>query len=60
MNRTKLIGGAFVVALLVAGGVDLSFRNALKVDQNDGWITIRTAVDSADTTVAFRESRRVA
>ena len=40
--------------------IDLSFREALKVDQNGGWITIRTTVDSADTTVTFRESRQVA
>ena len=40
--------------------IDLSFREALKVDNNGGWITIQTTVDSADTTVTFRESRQVA
>jgi hypothetical protein len=40
--------------------VDLSFRDALAVDQNDGWITVQTTVESEDATVTFRESRRVA
>jgi hypothetical protein len=40
--------------------VDLSFQDALEVDRNDGWITIQTTVESADTTVTFRESRQVA
>ena len=40
--------------------IDLSLQDALKIDQNDGWITIQTTVESDDTTVTFEESRQVA
>ena len=40
--------------------VKLSLRGAGKVNQNDGWITIQTTVESDDRTVTFRESEKVA
>ena len=40
--------------------VELSLREARTVDQNGGWITIQTTVESDDTTVTFRESEQVA
>jgi len=40
--------------------VELSLRDARKVDQNDGWITILTTVKSDDTTVTFQNSEQVA
>jgi hypothetical protein len=40
--------------------VELSLRDARKVDQNDGWITILTTVESDDTTVTFQNSEQVA
>lgn len=39
--------------------VKLSLRDGLKVDRNDGWITIQTTVESDDATVTFRRTRRV-
>ena len=40
--------------------VELSLRDARKIDQEDGWITILTTVESDDTTVTFQDSERVA
>jgi len=40
--------------------IDLSLREALAIERRDGWITIRTTVESAETTATFRESRQVA
>ena len=40
--------------------IDLSLRGALAVERRDGWITIRTTVESAEATATFRESRQVA
>lgn len=40
--------------------VELSLRDARKIDQEDGWITILTTIESDDTTVTFRDSERVA
>lgn len=39
--------------------VELSLREARKVDQNDNWITIQTTVESDDTIVTFQESKQV-
>jgi hypothetical protein len=39
--------------------VELSFQEARKVDQKDGWITILTTVESDDTTVTFQNSEQV-
>lgn len=39
--------------------IELSLQDAQKVDQNDGWITIQTTVESDDTIVTFQESRQV-
>ncbi|ESP89228.1 hypothetical protein [Candidatus Halobonum tyrrellensis] len=39
--------------------VSLGFGAALSVQQNDGWITIRTTVESADVTRTFTERRDV-
>lgn len=40
--------------------VDLSLTEAYAIDQNDGWITIATTVESDDETITIRESRQVA
>lgn len=40
--------------------VELSLRDARKIDQEDGWITILTTVESDDTTVTFRDNEQVA
>lgn len=40
--------------------IDLSLGDALEIDQNGGWITIQTTVESDDTTVTYEESRQVA
>ncbi|WP_144903436.1 hypothetical protein [Halobellus captivus] len=39
--------------------VDLSFSEAMKVRNEDGWITIQTTVQTADRTVTFTEQRQV-
>jgi hypothetical protein len=39
--------------------VELSLQDAQQVDQNDGWITIQTSVESDDTIVTFQESEQV-
>lgn len=55
------------VGTLEAGGshtttvrVELSFRDGLKIDRNDGWITILTTVESDEETVTSRDSEQVA
>lgn len=55
------------VGTLEAGGshttterVDLSIQEARMIDDEDGWITILTAVESDDTTVIFQDSEKVA
>lgn len=40
--------------------VELSLQDARKIDQNDGWITIQTTVDSDETRVTFKDSDQVA
>ncbi|EMA00683.1 hypothetical protein SAMN05443574_101104 [Haloarcula vallismortis] len=40
--------------------VDLSFGDAYAIEQADGWITIRTTVETADRTVTLSEQRKVA
>ncbi|MFW6003751.1 MAG: hypothetical protein ACOCPT_04965 [Halanaeroarchaeum sp.] len=40
--------------------VELSLRDARKVDQNDGWVTIVTTVQTDDQTVTFRDSEQMA
>ena len=40
--------------------VELSLRDARRIDQEDGWITILTTIESEDTTVTFRDSEQVA
>lgn len=59
--------GNYEVGTLEAGAsittterVELSFQEALKIDQNDGWITIQTTVDSNETRVTFQDSDQVA
>jgi hypothetical protein len=39
--------------------VDLGVQAALKVQNEDGWITIQTTVETADRTVTFTEQRQV-
>lgn len=39
--------------------VELSLRDGRKVDQEDGWITIVTAVETDERTVTFQESEQV-
>ena len=40
--------------------IGLSLQDARKVDQNDGWITILTTVESDTATVTFQDSEQVA
>lgn len=40
--------------------VELSFSEAYAVQQNDGWITIQTTIQTADRTVTFTDQRQVA
>ncbi|WP_435063014.1 hypothetical protein [Halobaculum sp. EA56] len=40
--------------------VELSYSEAYQVQQNDGWITIVTTVESDDVTITFKERRDVA
>lgn len=40
--------------------VELSFGDALDVQEANGWVTVRTTVQSADRTVTFTERRDVA
>ena len=40
--------------------IDLSLQDARKVDQENGWITILTTIESDDTTVTFQDSEQVA
>ena len=40
--------------------VELSLQEARKIDQEDGWITILTTIESDDTTVTFQDSEQVA
>jgi hypothetical protein len=40
--------------------VELSFADAYAIDQEDGWITVQTTVETADQTVTFTEQRQVA
>lgn len=40
--------------------VELSLQQALEIEQNDGWITIVTTVESDERTVTFRDSEQVA
>lgn len=40
--------------------VELSLQDARKIEQNDGWITILTTVESDETTVTFQDSEQVA
>ncbi|GGK67610.1 hypothetical protein [Haloarcula sebkhae] len=40
--------------------VDLSFSDAYAIEQADGWITIRTTVETADRTVTLSDQREVA
>ena len=40
--------------------VELSFSEALAVQNNDGWITVQTTVETVDRTVTFTDRRQVA
>jgi len=40
--------------------VDLSYGEALEIQNEDGWITILTTVESDDVTITFKERRNVA
>lgn len=40
--------------------VELSLQDARAIDQEDGWVTILTSVDTDETTVTFQDSERVA
>ncbi|MDZ7849482.1 MAG: hypothetical protein U5K70_01260 [Halodesulfurarchaeum sp.] len=59
--------GTEEVGTMEAGGthttterVELSLQEGLMIDQEDGWITILTTVQSDDTTVTFQSSEQVA
>lgn len=58
--------GTEEVGTLEAGGthttterIDLSLWDARKVEQNDGWITILTTIESDEETITFSDSERV-
>jgi hypothetical protein len=40
--------------------VELSFADALKIENNGGWITVQTTVETADGSVTFTDERQVA
>lgn len=40
--------------------VKLSFMEAYSIEQADGWITVVTTIESADTTITFKSRRDVA
>ena len=40
--------------------VELSLQDARKIDQEDGWITILTTIESDDSTITFQDSEQVA
>jgi len=40
--------------------VELSLQDARKIDQEDGWITIVTTVESDETTITFQDDEQVA
>jgi len=40
--------------------VELSFADGLKIENNDGWITVQTTVETGDQTVTFTDERQVA
>ena len=40
--------------------VELSLQDARKIDNNDGWVTIVTTVESDEETVTFQDSEQVA
>ncbi|MGM0718090.1 MAG: hypothetical protein ACQET5_13155 [Halobacteriota archaeon] len=40
--------------------VELSLQEGLRIDEEDGWITVLTTVESDDTTVTFQDSEQVA
>ncbi len=58
--------GTEEVGILEAGGthttterIDLSLWDARKVEQNDGWITVLTTIESDEETITFSDSERV-
>ncbi|MBB6645587.1 hypothetical protein [Halobellus ruber] len=40
--------------------VELSYAEALKISNNDGWITVQTTVETENRTVTFTDERKVA
>ena len=40
--------------------VELSFSDGLKIENNDGWITVQTTVETEDGAVTFTDQRQVA
>lgn len=40
--------------------VELSYGEAYTIDQNDGWVTVQTTVQTDERTVTFTEQRQVA
>ncbi len=40
--------------------VELSYADALKIENEGGWITVQTTVETADGTVTFTDERQVA
>jgi hypothetical protein len=40
--------------------IELTFREALRVRQSGGWVTVQTTVQTANRTVTFSERRKVA
>lgn len=40
--------------------VELSYGEAYTIEQNDGWVTVQTTVETGERTVTFTEQRQVA
>ena len=66
-SNDRIWSGTEAVGSMEAGGsytsmnrVELSLAEGQQVRSNDGWITIVTTVESADTTVTFKDNRDVA
>jgi hypothetical protein len=66
-EEDQVWSGRETVGALETGGthtvtkrVELSLQEALAVENNGGWVTIVTTVQSSERTVTFRDSRQVA
>lgn len=66
-SSDRVWSGTEDVGNMEAGGthtstnrIELSFAEANQIQNNDGWITVVTTVESAEQTVTFKDRRQVA